>query len=350
MPISVPAEIWQKVQLILSQSDNQKMYRDAQGFKSAMEARRHSFNVLERPQYDFVNPQVELLTRLHATVRADLQESVMLSVIACAAESNAQVVAHTLVELREVKRLRTWERYDDTTVILLRSLTDKLVIEHWKFSDEDFESIGMLTSRVYASAKQRVNGEQPVSQQDWQLAKDASEVIVPSFGRVLTRVRYLRLADELLNLQNPAVDVDRRELLSRLDALRFTPSLTEALRELERKTIGAATKFDYKSAMELLRTFFEEFLEEASKKVAPKSSVPLPAGDKLSHFGTYNDYLKNAGITGREEHEMLGKLYAFLSNKGSHVLGSEPEQFHVARTTVIEWCMLLAGRVKRKVS
>jgi hypothetical protein len=31
---------------------------------------------------------------------------------------------------------------------------------------------------------------------------------------------------------------------------------------------------------------------------------------------------------------------------GSHVLGSTPEQFHVSRTTVVEWSMMIAGRVQ----
>ena len=51
-------------------------------------------------------------------------------------------------------------------------------------------------------------------------------------------------------------------------------------------------------------------------------------------------------MIGPEEYNLLQKLYNFLSNQGSHQLGSAPEQLRVAHATVIEWCMLIAGRVE----
>ena len=125
--------------------------------------------------------------------------------------------------------------------------------------------------------------------------------------------------------------------------------LSESVDEIDRKLRGAATGFDFKTAMDLLRTFLEEFIEEAAENVSTKSTVRFPTKEereKLNHFVTYKDYLRNSDIVGREEEELLQKLYNYLSNKGSHVLSSSPEQFHVSRTTVIEWCMMIAGRVQ----
>lgn len=51
-------------------------------------------------------------------------------------------------------------------------------------------------------------------------------------------------------------------------------------------------------------------------------------------------------MVGPEESALLQALYNFLSNQGTHKLGAAPEQLRVAYATVIEWCMLVAGRVK----
>jgi hypothetical protein len=67
--------------------------------------------------------------------------------------------------------------------------------------------------------------------------------------------------------------------LSRLETLGFEKRLSEALNEIDRRLVGAATAFDFKTAMELLRMFFEEFLKEAARKVAERSPVTLPTGD-----------------------------------------------------------------------
>lgn len=59
---------------------------------------------------------------------------------------------------------------------------------------------------------------------------------------------------------------------STLDIAPFLPSGIPGEPEfVESPTIGAATAFDFKAAMELLRTFFEEFLEDAARKVADRS-------------------------------------------------------------------------------
>jgi hypothetical protein len=72
---------------------------------------------------------------------------------------------------------------------------------------------------------------------------------------------------------------------------------------------------------------------------------PVPSGPKVNHYAPYRQYLENAEFIGAEESELLQKLYNFLSNQGSHKLGSAPEQLRVAHATVVEWCMLIAGRI-----
>lgn len=342
--MSIPAELWRKVQLILGQSEPKRMYRAGSEVFSGEHCRHRLVNeVSEKPLYELVNAQVELLIRLYASVAATEQAVFNTTMIANLDAENAPIIAHALIELRGASQLHYWERVDESSEQLIQAITDKLAVEHWKFTDEDIEHVASACHRL--KVKSRAIQEDDKATHDEVLDAERMERLTASLERVINRVRYVRLASGLMQLRNPVVDRDRHELRSRLKTLHFNPKLVEALNELERRTAVAATEFEFKSAMELLRTFFEEFIEEAATRSATTSSVPFPSGEKLSHFAPYNDYLRTAGVTGREEQELLQKLYNYISNKGSHALGSAPEQFHVARTTVIEWCMLIAGRV-----
>jgi hypothetical protein len=48
-----------------------------------------------------------------------------------------------------------------------------------------------------------------------------------------------------------------------------------------------------------------------------------------------------------DEAAVLQSLYNVESNEGTHKLLSVPEQVHIWTTTVIEWCLMIAGRVQR---
>jgi hypothetical protein len=105
-----------------------------------------------------------------------------------------------------------------------------------------------------------------------------------------------------------------------------------------------------KSVIDLLRTFLEEVIEEACRQIEQKVGKAAPAGPRVNHYSPYRQYLESAGIVVREESELLQVLYNFLSNQSTHRLGAAPEQLQVARVTVIEWCMLVAGRVEAFIS
>jgi hypothetical protein len=150
---------------------------------------------------------------------------------------------------------------------------------------------------------------------------------------------------EIRGEQNPVIDSDRQILLSRIQRMGFSDALSNVSNEIEKKAAAASTELEVKSVMDLLRTFFEEFVEEACRKVEGKVGKNAPSGPKVNHFAPYREYLAAAQFIGPEESELLQKLYNFLSNQGTHKLGSAPEQLRVAHATVIEWCMLVAGRI-----
>ncbi|PYR55918.1 MAG: hypothetical protein DMF85_18135, partial [Acidobacteria bacterium] len=128
----------------------------------------------------------------------------------------------------------------------------------------------------------------------------------------------------------------RRVLLSRLEGLGFSPRLTEALHEVDKRESGAGSELDFKAAMYLLRSFLEAFVHEAAVRVSGRSEVQLPQGDILKPFAPWKDYLRNASLITRQEEELLQKLYGYLSAESVHALGTGPEQLRFSRVTVIE--------------
>jgi hypothetical protein len=350
--MSVHSFVWDSVQKILAQSEQFRMYQARGAHKpvSGLEIRhdehRPGPRVIEkRGSFELVNPQVLLLKRLYASAAPEGKREIASALLAHLTAQNGRVVAQALVELRQTLSLHYLEQIDERFRVLWDGIADKLAVEHWTFGEDDLRHVesGMHRTRVMATAA--MPKEQRGLLKNEQQAAHRMLTTLDELRKVVERVKYLRIADGLVKVQNPAIDADRRELLSRLDTLGFSKNLSTALQEIERRSSAASTTLDFKSAMDLLRTFFEEFVEEAARKASGMATTPLPTGERLSHFAPFKDYLRNVGIVGTEEADVLRVLYSYMSNQGAHALGSAPEQFHVAKTTVIEWCLMIAGRV-----
>jgi len=176
----------------------------------------------------------------------------------------------------------------------------------------------------------------------------ASRFLHSALGGVeknIQSVRYQRLKKELLEGVNPEINTDKQILVSRMEELGFRRSILAALEELERKVHGAGKPLDFKVCMDLVRTIFEEIVEDAAKKAASAKNRPSPPpGSK--DFQPWNQLLVNVGAVTEKEGEVLQKLYNYLSTAGTHQLESAPEQLRVAKNTIIEWSLLVVGRVQ----
>src|SRR6267143_3557140 len=75
------------------------------------------------------------------------------------------------------------------------------------------------------------------------------------------------------------------------------------------------------------------------------SDLTEPSG-KLKDFQPWKDLLVTAKVLTSEEADILQKFYNYFSNVGTHRLGSQQEHVRVAKNTVIEWGLLLVGRVQ----
>jgi len=166
-------------------------------------------------------------------------------------------------------------------------------------------------------------------------------------GEAITRIRYERLKGQLLQGANPEVNTDRETLISRMEQMGFRHDIVEALHELDLKIMAAGKPLDFKACVDLTRTIYEEVAEDAAKKVASVTGDPLPTG-RVS-FGPWKDLLVKAKVLTPEEGELYQRLYGYLSNVGTHQLGSEQEHVRIAKNTVIEWGLLLVGRVQALV-
>ena len=95
----------------------------------------------------------------------------------------------------------------------------------------------------------------------------------------------------------------------------------------------------------LVRTIFEEIVEDAAKEVAALKSQALPPPG-AKDFQPWKQLLTNADVLTADEAELFQKLYNYLSNAGAHRLGSAPEQVRISKNTVIEFGLLLVERVR----
>ncbi len=133
------------------------------------------------------------------------------------------------------------------------------------------------------------------------------------------KVAYKRLRDELLETVNPELNADRLIVVERARSAGFGDELPKALAEVEARLSGAASGFDFKACMELVRTALQEFVKQTCRTVAPKSGKPVPAPE-ANHYKPWLDYLNSAGLLTGDEQEVFQKVYNYMSNEGAHKL------------------------------
>lgn len=304
----------------------------------------------------------DLLQRLYASANPSDRRLFAEALLRLLNLGNARVVARTLAVTSQLSALNGVTSVGPECAELWRGLIHVLRFESHLFTEPDLQGVEAAAASFSARARREAvarieqaaqNAESfPIVSRSrvtpspgaFQLNVPAHDIVVEVHS-VISRIRYLRLARNIRDNQNPAIDADRQILLSRLVAMGFSDKLSIASNDIEHRAATATTDIDVKTVMDLLRTFYEEFIEEACRKVEKKVGKPAPLGPRVSHFGPYLQYLRDHDFIGPEENELLGKLYRFLSNQGTHRLGSAPEQLRVAHVMVIEWSMLIAGRI-----
>ncbi len=173
--------------------------------------------------------------------------------------------------------------------------------------------------------------------------------LLRTVGKTIQSIRYERLKGQLLQGVNPEINTDREVLISRMHQLGFRGEILGALTEVDRKVLAASTPLDFKGCVGDLRTLFEEIVEDAAKRAANLTNTTPPSGPLKSDFKPWKDLLVRTKVLTEEEADLFQKLYNYLSNVGTHRLGSGQEHVRIAKNTVIEFGLLLVGRVQSLV-
>jgi len=358
----------QQVELLLGQARRTGIYYSNMSMmKGVVDPRAHVGHsgpgtYVANGEVQLISEPASLLQRLYAAAGPSHRQSFVPTLLRSLNMENARVIARTLAATGNLDALAKVTGGGELTQELWRGLVHTLRFESSLFSEADLQSIetaAVLLANIATQEGIKENQSNPhrtthrlvatgstpynPKTRTYRLVTPMHDVL-DELRSVIERVRYLRLAKTIQEGQNPAIDHDRQVLLSRLQSMGFSDKLSIASSEIEKRAASASTGVDVESAMDLLRTFFEEFTEEACRKIEAKVGKPVPTGPKVAHYQPYRQYLENAGIVGPEESALLQTLYNFLSNQGTHKLGSAPEQLRVAHATVIEWCMLIAGR------
>jgi len=130
-----PHDVRQQVRLILAQTDVKHMYRtSATPWLPVDPLQLFTTGFHDSPLFDLANEQVDLLKRLYVSLPSDAQKLVVNAIVTELNAKNGRIVAHAVVELRDVAALRYWERVDDAAAELWDGIVEKLKIEHGKFA------------------------------------------------------------------------------------------------------------------------------------------------------------------------------------------------------------------------
>ncbi len=287
------------------------------------------------------NEKLQLLQLLHGQCSTPVKKKVVDFLLKKLKPANARFICHAALELGALKDVKHAIFQAPETVMfgLWQGLEERLVNESEVFTDEDVELIAEMRKQLAPRFRLgRVTAPMLLPRAPRELSE-----ILERVAKEIDEIRYFRLERELLSGTNPEINTDKKLLLSRMETLGFRPEIARALEEADRELSTAATPFEFKGVVDLVRTAYEETLEDAARRVARLKDSPITG---TSHFAAFREFLVKQGIVTKDEGELSQKLYNYLSNAGVHALGSAPEQARVTKNIVIEICLLILGRIQ----
>jgi len=313
----------------------------------ALQAAQGSDNFIAKSgEVELDNEQVDLLRTLHSQCPPALKKIFVPILLEQVTAENARLVANSVMRLGKLADLNSILLNPRTNSATIRGILDgideKLQMEAHSFTDSDLDSVEKLTGKVRLIAYVGCTATELFS---WEEIKVAVNQDLDRILQRVSKIRYLRLKQILLEGESPEINTDKQLLVSRLETLGFRKEITEALHDLDRKLYQAGTPLDFKGCMDLVRTIYEEIIQDAAKSAALKGGQPPPAYQKQA-FNPWNQYLRSRGILTADEQELTQKLYNYLSNAGAHRLGSDPEQARITKNMVIELGLMIVGRIQ----
>lgn len=150
--------------------------------------------------------------------------------------------------------------------------------------------------------------------------------------------------EEIFSGYNPEINEDQNKLTKEFDRYNFPPDLAQTLEKIDDNLIKASDRFDYKSCMDLLRSFTERLYEgicialdnTEGRKVNVKDS------DEVAKF------FMSKKLLSVNQTSLLVSLRHFLSNEASHKLKSKQEDARLTRNITIEYSLYLMKRLEAR--
>ena len=326
-------ELQKKIDIILSQIGIGAVIYDSQQ-TSGLDLLDLEKYIAGPGEIAVINEPLLLLRTLFGQCDPELKAEFIPLLLGSLRPINIRVIGHAVLDVGTLDDLKSLlSRAGLFAVGVWRMFDEKLAMESFRFSETELAAIEALVAE--RETKYSKDGPVPRGSLAWWVDRVSKRV---------KRVQYLRLRQELSEGQNPEINIDRQALISRLEGLGFRKEIVAALNEVDKKIYEAGKPLDFKGCMDLLRSIYEELIEDSAKNVATKSARSLPQGGA---FQPWRQYLENEGLITFDEGEVAQKLYNYLSNAGAHQLGSAPEQVRVSKNMVIELSLMIVGRVQK---
>lgn len=167
------------------------------------------------------------------------------------------------------------------------------------------------------------------------------EPVMGSLYRRLNIIKTLDIKKRIFIGTNEEITNDSKVLKLEFNKYNFPDDLSEAIEKVEIKLIAGKDHFDFKSCMDLLRSFSERLYRHIAIHLdeLEGSKVNEKKSEEVAAF-----FVKRKLIS-QDQGKLLVSLRHFLSNDGVHRLKSRLEDARLSRNMMIELSLYLMYRL-----
>jgi hypothetical protein len=239
--------------------------------------------------------------------------------------------------------------------IMLLQLGDLIALNYPILSESEYVSLSRSVGRFRSTAanllKHIRTGRHNLSSQKWERiglnGGAASRAICELCDVVIELCRkagFLHLENALTENINLEVNQDKYVVESFLEKFGFSGPLLTALNEAEKLNSAGAAELELKSSMGHLRSFLENLHSEAIPQIQKKKGIGPPVDDK---WGTRLAYLRVNDFLSKQEEQLVGGLWAVISDEAVHPLIAKREYARLSRNVVIEYALLFLRKLEQ---
>ena len=150
--------------------------------------------------------------------------------------------------------------------------------------------------------------------------------------------------DQIFSGYNPEINEDQKKLTQEFTRYGFSDDLNITLQKIDDKFTNASDNFDYKSCMDLIRSFTERLYQSISISI----DNTLGRKVKVTDSEEVAKFFLSKNLLSRNQADLLVSLRHFLSNEASHKLKSKQEDARLTRNITVEYSLFLMKRLETR--